>query len=603
MVIINPIGAGVTIVTRVFAAGGKGMRNRFLVGAGVALAIGLGSGQASAQWFTMPSNGAWYVGGEGGWTWLNGSTFHASGTFANVVGARSAKENFSGGPAAGARVGYEWGPWRLEEEFAYRINGLDNISASNNIFTSPSGNRTSYAFMTNFIAGTNQWWNLGWAIEPYIGGGVGAVICETAGRLMWSRRLGRVLAYEHLLMQPAAPGLRLRARSSGTRALPASVTTSIRPWRSTSTTAISGRPTRISKWIRQEAAGPTGDRQLEQRDGVIRRQVRCASARRGSARSSGPAARAAQGIPRVLRLGQDSITPEGMQILQQAAAAYRSGAPVQIQATAIPIVRARLGITSGCRNGVPVRSRPLLKAWACRARRCSSVAAARTTTASRPRTGCANRRTAASRSCSRKRGSQRPGPPCPGRLTPPRSARRRFRFVRSAAIAAAFAFDKPALRFAVPCQNQVAHVWFAPAAAFPVQGSRFDSRPRRSDGGPQLADWGAEVIKIEAPPSPGERLGGPRHGPDFQNLHRNKRSLTLDLKAPEGIEIFRKLVRDADVVVENYRPDVKTRLGIDYEALKAINPRLVYASISGFGKAGRIATVPPSIRSRRAWEA
>ena len=102
----------------------------------------------------------------------------------------------------------------------------------------------------------------------------------------------------------------------------------------------------------------------------------------------------------------------------------------------------------------------------------------------------------------------------------------------------------------------------------------------------QLADWGAQVIKIEAPPSPGEGLGGPRLGPDFQNLHRNKRSLTLDLKAPDGIEIFRKLVRDTDVVVENFRPDVKERLGIDYNALKAINPRLVYASISGFGQSG-----------------
>jgi len=102
----------------------------------------------------------------------------------------------------------------------------------------------------------------------------------------------------------------------------------------------------------------------------------------------------------------------------------------------------------------------------------------------------------------------------------------------------------------------------------------------------QLADWGADVIKIEAPPSPGEGLGGPRHGPDFQNLHRNKRSLTLDLKSPEGIEIFRKLVRGADVLVENYRPDVKTRLGIDYDALKPLNPRLVYASISGFGQTG-----------------
>jgi crotonobetainyl-CoA:carnitine CoA-transferase CaiB-like acyl-CoA transferase len=104
----------------------------------------------------------------------------------------------------------------------------------------------------------------------------------------------------------------------------------------------------------------------------------------------------------------------------------------------------------------------------------------------------------------------------------------------------------------------------------------------------QLADWGAQVIKIESPPQPGagEGLGGPRHGPDFQNLHRNKRSLTLDLKQPKGIEIFRRLVREADVVVENYRPDVKERLGIDYPSLKALNPRLVYASISGFGQGG-----------------
>jgi crotonobetainyl-CoA:carnitine CoA-transferase CaiB-like acyl-CoA transferase len=103
----------------------------------------------------------------------------------------------------------------------------------------------------------------------------------------------------------------------------------------------------------------------------------------------------------------------------------------------------------------------------------------------------------------------------------------------------------------------------------------------------QLADWGAKVIKIEAPPDPGAgEMGGPRHGPDFQNLHRNKRSLTLDLKSPEGIEIFRKLVCGADVLVENYRPDVKTRLGIDYAALRPINPRLVYASISGFGQTG-----------------
>ena len=101
----------------------------------------------------------------------------------------------------------------------------------------------------------------------------------------------------------------------------------------------------------------------------------------------------------------------------------------------------------------------------------------------------------------------------------------------------------------------------------------------------QLADWGADVIKIESPEGDAG-LGGERHGPDFQNLHRNKRSLTLNLKAPEGLAVMRRLVAQADVVVENYRPDVKFRLGVDYESLKAINPRIVYASISGFGQDG-----------------
>ncbi|MCW5752192.1 MAG: CoA transferase [Alphaproteobacteria bacterium] len=100
----------------------------------------------------------------------------------------------------------------------------------------------------------------------------------------------------------------------------------------------------------------------------------------------------------------------------------------------------------------------------------------------------------------------------------------------------------------------------------------------------QLADWGAQVIKIENTGDDG--LGGPRHGSDFQNLHRNKRSLTLNLKEPEGKAILFRLIEQADVLVENYRPDVKARLGIDYEAARAVNPRLVYASISGFGQDG-----------------
>jgi formyl-CoA transferase len=100
----------------------------------------------------------------------------------------------------------------------------------------------------------------------------------------------------------------------------------------------------------------------------------------------------------------------------------------------------------------------------------------------------------------------------------------------------------------------------------------------------QLADWGADVLKIE---SPGDNADiGSRHGSDFQNLHRNKRSLTLNLKDADGIAILKRLTERADVIVENYRPDVKHRLGIDYETLRAINPRLIYASISGFGQEG-----------------
>jgi formyl-CoA transferase len=103
----------------------------------------------------------------------------------------------------------------------------------------------------------------------------------------------------------------------------------------------------------------------------------------------------------------------------------------------------------------------------------------------------------------------------------------------------------------------------------------------------QLVDWGATAIKIEMPGGrTGDGMGGARHGFDFQNLHRNKRGMTLNLRDPEGVAIFKKLAATADVIVENYRPDVKHRLGIDYETMRAVNPRLIYASISGFGQSG-----------------
>ena len=110
----------------------------------------------------------------------------------------------------------------------------------------------------------------------------------------------------------------------------------------------------------------------------------------------------------------------------------------------------------------------------------------------------------------------------------------------------------------------------------------------------QLADWGANVIKIEATDEvdTGKGLGGERAGPDFQNTHRNKRAITMNLKSAEGIATFRRMVGKADVVVENYRPDVKDRLGINFEALSAINPRIVLGSISGFGQTGPYAKRP-----------
>lgn len=117
-----------------------------------------------------------------------------------------------------------------------------------------------------------------------------------------------------------------------------------------------------------------------------------------------------------------------------------------------------------------------------------------------------------------------------------------------------------------------------------------------------LADWGAEVIKIE-PPRPKKEgkegkdgksrsATGGRRGPDEQNLHRNKKSLAINLKAEAGQALFHELAKEADIIVENFRSDVKFRLGVDYETIKAINPSIIYASISGFGQDGPYAKRP-----------
>ncbi len=101
-----------------------------------------------------------------------------------------------------------------------------------------------------------------------------------------------------------------------------------------------------------------------------------------------------------------------------------------------------------------------------------------------------------------------------------------------------------------------------------------------------LGDWGADIIRIEPPASAGEDVTGRREGFDFQNLHRNKRTMHLNLKTDEGRAAFMKLAAGADVIVENMRASVKHRLGVAYEDVRKVNPRIVYGSISGFGQTG-----------------
>ena len=128
-----------------------------------------------------------------------------------------------------------------------------------------------------------------------------------------------------------------------------------------------------------------------------------------------------------------------------------------------------------------------------------------------------------------------------------------------------------------------------PATPLPLNGLKvLDLTAHRS--GPTavrfLADWGAEVIKIEEPGAGVDATGSHRETPDMQNLHRNKRSMTLNLKSPEGLKVFLDMAKTADIVVENYKSSTKVRLGVDYESVKKINPRIIYGSISGFGQDG-----------------
>jgi formyl-CoA transferase len=102
----------------------------------------------------------------------------------------------------------------------------------------------------------------------------------------------------------------------------------------------------------------------------------------------------------------------------------------------------------------------------------------------------------------------------------------------------------------------------------------------------QLSDWGAQVIKIEMPKEDSDDDDDKTDRSDYQNMQRNKRSIAINLKDSDGLRILKQLVTTADIFIESFRPDVKYRLGIDYETLRQINPRLIYASLSGFGQTG-----------------
>ncbi len=282
------------------------MSNRFLLGvAGVALAVGLGSGPASAQWLAMPANGTWYVGGEGGWTWLNDSDIN--------LRAVSGKEKFDGGPALGVRVGYEWGSWRLEEEYAYRINGINSVGP----FVA-DGNRTSHAFMTNLLYG----FDFGWLVTPHIGGGVGAVLQRDG----WSNPIvgtvGASTAWN--FGYQAIAGIRYNINPT----LAFDVDYRYFGVLDTDFTTPNGPLVRAGASNKYTASNSSNN-------------VMASIVLKFGAPPPPPPPPLPPAPPPVQRKvflvffdwDKYSITPEGMQILQQAAAAYRSGAPVQIQVT------------------------------------------------------------------------------------------------------------------------------------------------------------------------------------------------------------------------------------------------------------------------------
>jgi len=302
------------------------MRNRFLLGAGVALAMALSWADAQAQLLVPPSGpGAWYFGGQVGWTMLD----NQSGSLARIPalggGSITARESWNDGFNTGARAGYEWGPWRFEEEFSFQTNGLQSLSlgapgapppwlAGNTVKV--RGDRNAYAIMSNAIYD----FPVGWAITPHIGAGVGAVILhDSASALPGS--------FIHPVGGKFSSSSTVELGYQGIAGIRYNINPSLAfdlDYRYLGTTD----PTFGSK-IGKYNSGYSSHNLLAS-----------LTVRFGPALPiiAPPAPPAPPPIARRVFLvffdwDRSTITPEGMAIIQQAAGAFRAGGPVTIQVT------------------------------------------------------------------------------------------------------------------------------------------------------------------------------------------------------------------------------------------------------------------------------
>ncbi len=280
------------------------MRNRFLLGAGVALAVALSWAPVRAQLFAAPTGpGAWYFGGEGGWTTLE----NASGNIAGVP----FRQRFDDGFNVGARAGYEWGPWRFEEEFNFRQNGIHSVNIAGVNFNTPHSNRDTYAFMTNAIYD----FNFGWVISPHIGGGIGAVQLHDGWGIPGIGTVTHNSQWE--FGYQAIAGVRYNINPSLAFDVDYRYLGTTDP---TFHTVIPG---------------------VNYRSGYSSHSVVASLSLRFGPPPVAPPPPAPPAPPPVVRKvflvffdwDKDTITPEGAQIVQQAAAAFHAGAPVTIQVT------------------------------------------------------------------------------------------------------------------------------------------------------------------------------------------------------------------------------------------------------------------------------